>query len=46
MSIKKSRSKLSCKIVIIIFVIKIISKAASGQIKAFVGKFRELWAAL
>ena len=34
------------QIVIIIIVTEIISKAASGQIKAFVGKFRELWAAL
>ena len=47
MSIKKFRSKLGCKILIIIIIItEIISKAASGQIKAFVGKFRELWAAL
>ena len=45
--LKKYKSgALVTQIVIIIIVTEIISKAASGQIKAFVGKFRELWAAL
>ena len=45
--LKKYKSgALVTQIIIIIIVTEIISKAASGQIKAFVGKFRELWAAL